>query len=130
MPETQYGNPGAGGIYDYWDTVNLNVPANAASADIQLLYQGTSWEYIQFLFLANTGQNAFLGEEGVNMLEAWLNATNPDGKTMVPPVVMATATWGTPPTGNNPPVAADDSYSIRPGCVTDYCRTRRVGQRQ
>jgi hypothetical protein len=30
---------------------------------------------------------------------------------MVPPVVMATASWGTPPTGNYPPVAVDDSYS-------------------
>jgi len=111
VPENQFGYPNDEGIYDYWDTVNLNVPTGAVSADIQLLYQGTSWEYIQFLYLANTGQNAFLGQEGVNMLEAWLNATNPDGQAMVPPVVMATASWGTPPTGNTPPVAVDDSYS-------------------
>jgi hypothetical protein len=41
-------------------------------AQIDLLYQGTSWEYIQFLYKANNGVdpaqggNAFLGEEGTN----------------------------------------------------------------
>jgi hypothetical protein len=61
-----------------------------------LLYQGTSWEYIQFLYLANNGENAFLGQEGVNMLDAWLNAPSamdPLNRTMVPPVVMATIDW-------------------------------------
>ena len=32
-------------------------------------------------------------------------------KKMGPPVIMASTTWGTPPTGNNPPVAVDDGYS-------------------
>jgi hypothetical protein len=68
-------------------------------AEITLYYQGTSWEYIQFLNLANDGQNAFLGQEGVNMLEAWINADVPvaievaGDRKMVPPVVMATASW-------------------------------------
>jgi hypothetical protein len=98
VPDSQYGNPGAGGTYDYHDTVDLSPPDTATYAEITLYYQGTSWEYIQFLYLANNGTdpnqggNAFLGEEGVNMLDAWLNAE----PKMVPPFVMASATWGEP----------------------------------
>jgi hypothetical protein len=101
--------------YEY-DLTNLG-PANAESAQIDLLYQGTSWEYIQFLNNNNTGQNAFLGEEGVNMLEAWINAEVPGAmpvggdRKMVPPYVMKSVTWGTV-TGNTPPVAANDSYVV------------------
>jgi hypothetical protein len=56
--------------------------------DIELLYQSTSWEYIQFLYLANEGQNEFLGDTGANLLDAWLNAG--DATTiMAEPYVMA-----------------------------------------
>jgi len=119
VPASQYGNPAAGGTYNYWDAIDLNAlkPAGAVYADIDLLYQGTSWEYIQFLWKANNGTNAFLGQEGVNMLDAWINAEVPVAKViagdrkMVPPVVMASTTWGTPPVGNVPPVAVNDSYT-------------------
>ncbi len=96
VPADQYGGSGAGSTYRYWDEFPLNPPANADHARIDLLYQGTSWEYVQFLYLANTGANAFLGQEGVNMLDAWLNAPAAlDGlnRTMVPPVVMASIIW-------------------------------------
>lgn len=106
VPSNQYGgvalNPGdtcTGVVYDYWDEVALNIPGNATYASIELLYQPTSWEYIQFLDLANNGQNAFLADEGVNMLEAWLNAGAADVR-MAKPYVMASAEWGkktTPP---------------------------------
>ena len=119
VPDDQYGGNGSGSTYNYWDDVDLAAlkPTDAVSADITLYYQGTSWEYIQFLDLANNGQNAFLGQEGVNMLEAWINAEVPvaievaGDRKMVPPIAMATASWGTPPTGNNAPVAANDNYS-------------------
>lgn len=91
VPASQYGNPGAAGSYDYFDNVALNPPVGASRASIDLLYQGTSWEYIQFLYLANNGQNAFLAQEGVNMLEAWLNTG------MAQPYVMASASWTAPP---------------------------------
>ncbi|MEJ2303426.1 MAG: fibronectin type III domain-containing protein [Anaerolineales bacterium] len=91
VPATQYGNPTAGGTYNYWDTIALNPPAGAAYAEIKLLYQPTSWEYIQFLYLANNGQNAFLADEGVNLLNAWLNTG------MAEPFVMASTNWGVPP---------------------------------
>jgi hypothetical protein len=91
VPATQYGDPGAGGTYSYWDEIALNPPAGAAYADIELLYQPTSWEYVQFLYLANTGQNAFLSDEGVNLLDAWLNTG------MAEPHVMASAVWGASP---------------------------------
>jgi hypothetical protein len=96
VPDTQYGG---GPTYNYWDEVSLNRPADAVGADITLYYQGTSWEYIQFLWKANNGQNAFLGAEGVNMLDAWINAD--PAAPMVPPFPMVTATWGTAcnPTG-------------------------------
>jgi hypothetical protein len=92
VPANQYGGA-PGGTYDYFDEVALNPPAGAQSADIQLMYQPTSWEYIQFLYLANDGSNAFLAEEGINLLDAWLNTG------MAEPYVMASTTWGTPPTG-------------------------------
>lgn len=120
VPSSQYGGGTAGSTYNYWDQIDLGTlkPAGAVSASITLYYQGTSWEYIQFLYKANNGQNAFLGQEGVNMLDAWINADIPvaievaGDRKMVPPVVMATAQWGTPPTGNVPPVAVGDSYTI------------------
>jgi hypothetical protein len=98
VPANQYGGA-PGGTYDYFDEVTLNPPSGAQSADISLMYQPTSWEYIQFLYLANNGPdpandgNAFLGEEGINLLDAWLNTG------MAAPYTMASTTWGSPPTG-------------------------------
>jgi hypothetical protein len=135
VPENQYGSPNAGGVYNYWDQIDLNAlaPTGAASAEIALLYQGTSWEYIQFLDLANNGQNAFLGQEGQNMLEAWINAEVPvamevgGDRRMVPPVVMASTTWGAPPTGNNSPVCSIDTpagdITINAGDSVSYTGT-------
>jgi len=91
VPASQYGNPGPGGLYQNFDRFALSRPTDAAYATIALLYQPTSWEYIQFLFLANNQQNAFLAAEGENLLQAWL-ATG-----MAEPHVMAATTWGTAP---------------------------------
>ncbi|MGD8793983.1 MAG: hypothetical protein PVF47_15635 [Anaerolineae bacterium] len=91
VPADQYGNPGPAGSYNYWDEMALNPPAGAAYATIDLVYQPTSWEYVLFLYQANTGQNAFLADEGLNLLQAWLNTG------MAQPYVMASAAWGTPP---------------------------------
>jgi hypothetical protein len=91
VPATQYGSPSGTAAYNYWDEIALSPPAGAAYATISLMYQPTSWEYIQFLYLANNGQNAFLANEGVNLLNAWLNTG------MAEPHVMATATWGNAP---------------------------------
>jgi hypothetical protein len=101
VPAAQYGGNGSGTTYNYWDEftiASLNPPGGADAADFTLYYQGTSWEYVLFLWKANNGTdpaaggNAFLGEEGVNMLDAWINADL--AAPMVPPFVMATATWG------------------------------------
>jgi len=91
VPASQYGNPGPNGSYNYWDEVTLNPPVDAAYAEIRLLYQPTSWEYVQFLYLANNGSIAFLANEGAKLLDAWL-ATG-----MAEPHVMATASWGSVP---------------------------------
>jgi len=90
VPADQYNGGSTGSVYDHFDTVDLAPPAGAASAEIKLMYQPTSWEYIQFVSRANNGSSAFLGEEGANMLDAWLNTG------MAEPHVMATATWGDP----------------------------------
>jgi hypothetical protein len=103
VPANQYGGPGAGGTYRYWDEIALNPPPGAVRAEIRLLYQPTSWEYVQFLNLANTKGNAFLANEGVNLLNAWL-ATG-----MAEPHVMATATW----TGSAPCVAPGTLNSVQ-----------------
>jgi hypothetical protein len=90
IPETQYGNPGAGGTYEYWDEVQLAPPVGAVYAEIDLLYQPTSWEYIQFLDLANDGSVTFLQNEGSYLLDAWLNTG------MAAPEVMASIAWNGP----------------------------------
>ena len=90
VPASQYGAPTAGGVYRYWDEVTLNPPAGAVRAEIKLLYQSTSWEYVQFLYLANTKGNAFLANEGVNLLNAWLATGQAE------PYVMASMPWGEP----------------------------------
>lgn len=89
VPSDQY-NGTPGGMYDYWDEIALNPPAGAAYAAIDLLYQPTSWEYIEFLYLANNRENTFLADEGVNILDAWLNTG------MAEPYVMASTAWGAP----------------------------------
>jgi hypothetical protein len=105
VPASQYGGS-PGGEYEHWDEFDIRfmAPAGAESAELTLYYQGTSWEYVQFLNNAvsttPTGAGApnpvtpFLAEEGKNFLDAWVNAPDADGNTMVPPFVMATATWG------------------------------------
>ena len=90
VPATQFGNPAPTGTYQHWDEVMLNPPINAVTAKVSLMYQSTSWEYIQFLALANKGANAFLVNEGRNLLDAWI------GTGMSPPVTMASTNWGTP----------------------------------
>jgi hypothetical protein len=90
VPANQYGNPAESGSYHYWDTITLTPPSGATRAEINLLYQPTSWEYIQFLYLGNTGQIAFLAQEGAKLLEAWLNTG------MAEPYVMASTEWTTP----------------------------------
>jgi hypothetical protein len=89
VPANQYGGT-PGGTYNYWDTLTLNPPTGAVSGTINLLYQPTSWEYVQFLYEANDGSNTFLAQEGTNLLDAWLNTG------MAEPYVMASTTWGAP----------------------------------
>jgi hypothetical protein len=95
VPDSQYGCDPSCSEYNHYDEITLDPPNDATFASIDLLYQPTSWEYIQFLYVANTGQNAFLANEGKYMLDAWLN------NGMAPPYTMASATWGSPP---EPPV--------------------------
>jgi hypothetical protein len=86
VPYEQFGNPGPGGVYNHWVDYDFNIPVGAATAEVTLFYQQTTWEYIQFLWQENDQQNTFLGQEGVNLLDAWLNTG------MAAPVTMATAT--------------------------------------
>lgn len=92
VPATQYGRPGPSGTYNHWDEITLNPPSGARYADVRLMYQSTSWEYIQFLNLANNRSIPFLANEGANLLSAWL-ATG-----MAEPIAMASTTWGSAPT--------------------------------
>jgi hypothetical protein len=101
VPANQYGSPGPGGQYHYFDEFTMNPPAGAVYATIDLLYQPTSWEYIQFLYLANDGQNDFLQNEGLFLLQAWMNTG------MAAPYTMASTTWGNAPTPPTPDMFID-----------------------
>ncbi len=87
VPFCQYGCPGPLGTYQYSDSIALSPPTGAKTATISLMYQPTSWEYIQFLYLANKRTNTFLANEGANLLDAWLNTG------MSAPYTMVTAAW-------------------------------------
>jgi len=106
VPADQYGGA-PGGVYEHWDEFNIAqmAPQGATSAELTLYYQGTSWEYVQFLNNAvdttNDGLGApnpvtpFLADEGKNYLDAWVNADEQYGALgpMVPPYTMASAVW-------------------------------------
>jgi hypothetical protein len=105
VPDNQYGGT-PGGEYQHWDEFDIKAiaPQGARSADLTLYYQGTSWEYVQFLnnavstvtpagYQTPNPVTPFLADEGKNFLDAWVNAVDANGQTMVPPYVMATATW-------------------------------------
>jgi len=93
VPADQYGDPGPGGEYDHFDAFALSPPPGATLVEVDLLYQPTSWEYIQFLQLANDGSSAFLGDEGDNILEGWLHTG------MAAPYTMASASTPLPEPG-------------------------------
>jgi hypothetical protein len=101
VPETRYGNPGSGGTYNYFDQFALNPPPGAVTATINLMYQPTSWEYIEFLERANSGSVANLANEGANILDAWLNTG------MAAPYVMETVPWTDTCTSNPDPLLQD-----------------------
>jgi len=125
VPETLFGDPstgGNGGVYNYWDEVPFNVPQGAQSARVRLLYQSTSWEYIQFLWKTNQGSDMpdqpplgdpFLGREGVNMLDAWLNTG------MAAPFEMAATTVAVTPLAAPGPGNASGPEQV-PMQVTGY----------
>ena len=90
VPVTQYGSAVSGGAFNYWDDFQLNPPVNATSAEIKLMYQPTSWEYIEFLYLANNKSVTFLADEGDKILDAWVNTG------MAQPHVMESISWVAP----------------------------------
>jgi hypothetical protein len=87
IPATQYGDPGPGGTFDYWDEFTLNPPVGADHARISLVYQSTSWEYLSFLYLANDGSVLHLADTGLDLIRSWFRTG------MARPEVMAVATW-------------------------------------
>jgi len=116
VPETQFGAPGPGGTFNHFDLASFPVPPNAASVEVRLLYQATSWEYIQFLWKQNDGSEPFLGQEGVNMLDAWLNTG------MAPPFEMAAVTAAVTPVALPAPGNASGPLEP-PMAVTSYDQT-------
>ncbi|MEZ5965477.1 MAG: hypothetical protein R3F56_16710 [Planctomycetota bacterium] len=113
LPDTLYGNPGPGGTYDHFDVVTLSPPAGAVGARVRLRYQPMTWEYAQFLYLANDGSVPFLAAEGRNLLETW-RATG-----MAAPHTMATTTWcGMRGTGEDVALSSEVDGGGDPGlCV-------------
>lgn len=87
VPATQYGNPSAGGFFQHYDDVALQPPAGATRAEVELLYQTASWEYIQFLLLANPGTSTTLAGAGLAVFDGWRNT----GQSS--PERMALARW-------------------------------------
>ncbi|MCB9879420.1 MAG: hypothetical protein H6835_17640 [Planctomycetes bacterium] len=108
VPATAFGNPAPGGTYEHFDDVQLTPPPGATRAEIELMYQTASWEYIQFLLLANPGTSAFLASAGQELFDAYM-AT---GKST--PEVMATARWCEMPGSNEDAVLRTSIDSATP----------------
>jgi len=108
VPAEQYGGS-PGGTYLHYDDIALDPPPGAVYASIQLLYQPTSWEYIQFLYLANDRSNPFLADEGQALLDAWLNTG------MAQPYVMTSTVWGSAPVPAIPTMYADSLSTYASG---------------
>jgi hypothetical protein len=87
VPPTLFGDPGTGGTYDHFDEVALNPPAGAVRAEVRLLYQVLSWEYLEFLLLANDGSVASLADAGLDLARTWYRTG------MAKPEVMAQVSW-------------------------------------
>ena len=118
-PATQYGNPAANGVYAHFDDVQLAPPAGATRADVELLYQTSSWEYIQFLLLANPGTSPFLATAGQELFQAY-QATGGSA-----PEVMTTARWCDLPGTNEDLVL---KTAVNNGAVDETCgKDVRVG---
>lgn len=117
IPETQFGNPGPGGIYDYFDDVALTPPPGATRAEFELMYQTSSWEYIQFLLLANPGTSPFLATAGQDLFDAYM-ATGGSA-----PEVMTSARWCNMP-GTNEDLVLKTAVNGAP--FDDTC-AKRVG---
>lgn len=98
VPPELYGNPGPTGVYEHFDRVPLAPPIGATQVSIDLLYQTTSWEYVQFLKLANDGRNPALADLGRDLLAAWFTAGDATTR-MAEPHVMATVTHVLPEPG-------------------------------
>jgi hypothetical protein len=86
-----------------------------------------------FLQMANDGSNAFLGNQGDAMMDAWLNKdvikstgepitsvmeVGGDYK-MVPPVIMASVAWGAPPVCTPTPGQEQQETSCQDGVDND-----------
>lgn len=106
VPFCQFGCPSPTGTFEYFDKVTLNPPSGAVNATISLMYQPTSWEYIQFLFLANNRSNPKLADAGYNILDAWLNTG------MAEPYTMVSTTW----TGGDGGDSGGGGCGKRKGC--------------
>jgi hypothetical protein len=116
VPYDQFGNPGAGGVYNHWVDYDIDIPVGAESAEVTLLYQQTTWEYIQFLWLENDQQGPFLGQEGVNLLDAWLNTG------MAAPAEIASTSLSVTSVTTGVPGEASDQEVISEQMHADYNR--------
>jgi hypothetical protein len=107
VPAAQYGAPGPGGSYNYWDERPFSIPPGATRAEVRLLYQQTSWEYVHFLWKGNDRLNTFLANEGVNLLDAWLNTGQ------AAPIQIALATTSVTPPAATPGQASRPQVSAQ-----------------
>jgi hypothetical protein len=78
----------------YWDDTDYELPAAASYAEVQLFYQTTSREYVEFLRDEN-----YTDDWGDRFYAAWVDA----GRSA--PELITAATWGTPAIDVTPPSA-------------------------
>jgi hypothetical protein len=94
----------------HWDEVPLPVPVGAARADIQVYYQSTSPEYVDFLVRANTTNSL-----GRDFQQAWLSTgMSPPEPLLAPSGTPQPVAWAVPPCAG-PPAAVGSTLTIAQG---------------
>lgn len=98
------------GRLQHWDDAPFPVPIGAALAEVQVYYQSSAREYIEFLRRANT-TNA----RGQNLYQAWLaTGMSPPEPLLAPGGAPAPLAWAVPPC-DGPPAPVGATLSAAPG---------------
>ena len=100
------------GRLPHWDDVSFPVPVGAARAAVQVYYQSSAREYIEFLRHANT-----TNDRGQTLYQAWLNTGMSPPEPLLAPGGSPTPVAWTVPACSGPPSPVGATLRAVPGTL-------------